>query len=473
MKASNWSRLTGLAATMLVPLGGMGHAVGLGSISGTVRGLVTQETLPGVTVRYSNEDDDLYLETTTDSHGQFEIRNLPEGAAVISVRPRPDVKYHGKYYADCAKHLRLGLDERRNLTPLVVEEGALISGHVRDDAAAPVAGVEVQAGSANGEDREWLHSDSEGYFEMRLPPGRYGISLDSDEGIALAQIINITSPDDNQTVDFTTYDAGSGAEIRGVLRNPGGHAVDQGSELDVTAFDQGLETITIDNFSFVHFLSDAHELSFGGSYNFAVPPGAVSHVAFLILGASGAVVRDSVPVTAGSAGSVTTLQDFVYDSEGGTIAGAVTACGAPAYYGTVLLTHASGNFAGAAWLEGANGAYEFHNVPPGDYWLQAGNPEYGKSLPVAVNGLTDGGAFHNIDLHIEPESVTTGIKTPGNSTSELTFETILAQRYRIESSTDLKNWVTVAMVTGNGTLTTWTDQHAVEPAKFYRVLLIK
>jgi hypothetical protein len=440
------------------------------TISGHVRDLQSQDPVPGVRVVYRDQALPIYEETTTDAGGAFSFRTVREGALGIRVEPESDQTYSGRFYAGREIALAMGRDEHLASLPIMVEAGALVSGQVRDAGSNPVADVEVYASRDNGEEREWFRSDASGAYGMRLPPGRHVLGIDSDEGDAVAMpvVVDIASVADAKTVDFTTYDATSGARLSGRLTNPDDHPVYPDTFLGFVALPDGTLPITIDDYYLLRTASFAGMDAFGGNYEMVVPPDEGYTLAFFLQGDS-IVVRGEMAVSAKPAGSLTSGLDFTYAAEGGTISGRLTVGGTVMPDAEVVLWTSTGDFAGFSEI-GPSGDFVFRNVAPGSYRLQGIHPESGSSPAFDVPALANGGTHAGITLDIPQFIVTPRIASATTNQFEIDFETADDKGYLIQVSPDLKRWITVARFTGTDAVRTWPDLHAIEPTKFYRVL---
>jgi hypothetical protein len=364
------------------------------TLSGTVRDYNTGKLITGslkVTyVRdYVNESEDIWRQTHA-IDGVYEFTGLPEGVAELAVKPEVNTGYAWQL-----RYIYLPGGQDKTGVDFSLRKGALVSGSFKDADGQGVADLEVEARGSGGEDC-WGETDVEGDFVARLAPGsvrNYLIGIEEmmdADWVGIPQAIEISSPNDDQVLEFVVYDSDDAASIEGTVSNPG--ADPKTSMFVVVAFEAGkaFDKEAVKTVLPVRVVG----LAAAGDYELMVPPGNNYDLYLCVMHEAGPdimsiTMRDSLfSVSAGDTGQI-----LVYDSEGGTVTGTVTCAGEPVLMATVSLENSAGEFVGFAETD-ENGVYHLYNVPEGDYYAaSAWHPYYGTSdevqtPPVMAEGDT-------------------------------------------------------------------------------------
>ncbi|MGA1870038.1 MAG: right-handed parallel beta-helix repeat-containing protein [bacterium] len=383
---------------------------------GSVTGIIQNEEgnpIADVSIFLENDCRGLYEETYSTQDGYFTFTDIPEGIIRIAAMPGVHTPYSNNYYAWSEEIFFLSQGEEKKDIIITLKEGALISGHVMDEASNGYSYIDVEAAGENTKGLEFK-TDSNGYYEMRLAAGIYGLEIWTDTGgcTALPQKIAIAHPADDQTVNFTAYDHTTGCHIEGILTNEG-YAQHYGSEFDIWAVEAGTE-ITLDTIDTVVGVSEA-VFEDSNSYRILVPPNTSYDIYFdsYIEGCDNetSTIRGKISsVSVGEPGDHIQIQDFSYDSEGSTIQGNVTSGGEPILLATIMLFDNNGNFKGLA-QSNQHGEYSFFNVPAGSYNIVASAFGYLREEAGEVI-LTYPSEAVNIDFTLIPDTLPPALTVP-------------------------------------------------------------
>jgi len=121
-----------------------------------------------------------YVEAVTDGDGRYRIADLPEGSYTVRVASREPVP---EWTAAAHIGVRVEGGGVADGIDFVLTKGGLVMGRVTDSGTGrPVPGAII---AADGEVPCWhAATDEEGRYVLRLPPGRWCLSVGSAEGYA-------------------------------------------------------------------------------------------------------------------------------------------------------------------------------------------------------------------------------------------------------------------------------------------------
>jgi len=351
-------------------------------IGATISGIVVDEgdaAQEGMLVEYWNDACSLHADTSTDSYGSFEIIGLPPGPSDIEILPEVST---GLVFFK--RHFYLNDVEEKDFGTIKLQQGALISGFIKDATPEPLPDIKYQCGGRF--DMGKGKTGSDGSFALRLPPGEYALGLDdNDDYTMVTKYITVTdvgSPVDLGTL--TAYDDVNGETVSGTVNVTG--VIPEDMELAVDVF-LNSQTFTTDNIGGICSLSWAIPDAVTGSYSLFVPPTTARPdsqdvMVLLTLQSEGPdrnfsiTTLDVIADQTTPAGSV----DFSYTVGGYTVDGYVkdNDSGDGIFFASVLLYRqgVSGDeFAGFAETD-HTGKYTFYNVPAADYKVAVTHPDY-------------------------------------------------------------------------------------------------
>jgi hypothetical protein len=165
-----------------------------------VRGRVTTSSRTPVRsaeVRLRSDDGRDVRITTTDSAGQYEIRDLPSGSWMLMVSKAGFVSHA----TDILKAAKLENGERLSMNVTLAKAGA-IAGRVMDDGGEPLAAVQVQAFKRRTASEDSFTAvgvadttDDTGAFRLyAIPPGTYYLRAITDAGDRAPGFVNNEHP---------------------------------------------------------------------------------------------------------------------------------------------------------------------------------------------------------------------------------------------------------------------------------------
>jgi len=352
------------------------------TLCGKVIDSKTAEPLASIKIEYSHEKYAAYKNSSTDVDGTFCLTQLPPGIAELKVEPDVDSGYAWNLPWE-SDWVCLGEGENRLQRIIALEKGALVRGHIKDANGNVVSGIEYYY---TGRDCDgWGNVDVNGFYQIRLPVGIYGIALDGsiDEFGALPAIVTITAINNDVNVpDIIAYTEETGGQISGEVNNPGGYAK-TGCFL-VIAFEAGTP---IDDPNAWYIIGPAiAEMKNAGPFSLNKLPPDVNYDIYLLVDnqtpdLESFAVRDSaLNVSIG-----TTNINLEYNSQGSMVRGSVkNADGKPVLGAEALLADSSNSFRGFGNTD-CNGQYIIYNVPAGTYTVTAERSKYlNTSTTVAV-----------------------------------------------------------------------------------------
>ena len=350
-------------------------------IGGTISGKVVNESnvdQQDVGVNYWNDVCSAWAGTTTDLNGAFELTGLPPGPAEVIVWPEVDTGL-AWFMRDCY----LGEGKVRDLGTIILHQGALISGVIKDAETIPAPLPYVQYWYGGRFEMGGGETDSNGYFEFRLPAGIYTLNLSDDSDYVMVPVeIIVTDVNDDITyanLSLTAYDADNGDTISGTVT---GSSPPEGMELEVVAF-LNSKTFTPDNFGGVGPIGcDEPE---AGTYSLFVPPtdarGEEDVMVALALWSEGPDGNESLTVVDWiqdvSTSTSPTDVPLTYTSDGFKVEGYVkdSHSGEGIFDARVLLYNQAEEFVGFAETD-HTGKYTFYNVPGTGYKVAVTHRDY-------------------------------------------------------------------------------------------------
>ncbi|GEM_PF-1327747 len=368
------------------------------NISGTVIDAETGNPVANVPVEWNVEisGNSYYGSTTTLADGTFSFTDVPAGEVELKAKPGVDSGYAYAY-----SHFYLSRDTT-GIT-MKLKKGAVVIGWVRDTSGSGLNGLDVVVTGVRESFSTETSSDpnaGDGFFMVRLAPGRYTLYLDEDNYSALSYFdVRIENETDRMYVyNFIAYTQQELSTITGNITNSGGYPVN--GVLLVVAFPAGIE-ITTENINMINPIDEASPDQ-NGDYTLNVPPGQSYQLYFGVMYQSPVAnenvwafaIRDSREVAAGSTGV-----NFAYSSGGGTVSGNVQNTGSsPVAYAYAVLKDSSGSFLGFA-LTDHNGDYAIYNVAPGSsYSLVTSEGKLGVESHSSTVSVSDGGTTSNVDV---------------------------------------------------------------------------
>jgi hypothetical protein len=355
---------------------------------GSISGIVVDESdiaQENVEVTYSNEAGGVWKQTYTGSDGSFSLIGLPPGQAGIEVKPEVDtglVRFVRDY---C-----LNEGEVKDIGTIRLQNGALISGVVKDVGGNPLPDVEYWCGGKF--EMGWGETEADGSLAFRLPLGTYSLSMGEEQGYSTMPVeivvTDVATPQD--LGDITAYDSSSGEQISGTV-NYGGYAGP--GEFVVIAFLITTD-ITPENAGGISSLSMAEPDPATGAYSLYVVPqaqrvGTMVKVMLCLVHETGdgyetmTVVDTIDSIVTPAAGqnlsysSGYAVSGFVNDGEGGIVGANVllyrqhgdgfSVIGEIHGDGENMIYRQPGDeFSGFADTS-CDGGYTIYNVPPGTY----------------------------------------------------------------------------------------------------------
>jgi hypothetical protein len=340
---------------------------------GSLTGVVVDENSLGqgnVRVEYSNRPSSQWKQTNTDTNGRFTFYGCLPGSTQLGIRPEINTglaHFQRKYWLETG--------ENRDLGTIILYDGALISGVLKNASSSPLGNIRYWYGGKHDIGGE--ETDTDGSFEFRLPTGNYALNLDEDSGYCMVPV-QISVPDVSTPInlgDKTAYNESTGDTISGtVTAGPSHHG-----DLEVIAFLNN-QQITPDNCGGVGCLGYCEPDDVTGNYSLFVPPGNTIQV-MLVLDSedendqeSGTVVDTIEGISTPSSG-----KNLTYSSEGYTVDGFVKKGVAGIFDAQVLLyKQPSDKFAGFADTDNT-GKYIFYNVQAGTYRIGVSCYDYDTS----------------------------------------------------------------------------------------------
>jgi hypothetical protein len=397
--------------TITIEVANTGNATISGNIFNTSRA-----AMAGVNVRYYNEAINYASNSTSDTNGAYSFSGMPTG--IVEMMARPDVSSEKAWKK---RYIYLADSDNETGVDFTLDQGYLVTGLIVDSTGSPVEGVSVNAECENGVYFAETTSSASGRYEMRLPAGNYGISIDEESAYkGNPQFVTVSG--DVAVSNVVVYNSDTGSSITGSVTSGEGIQVREGAAFAVLAFSGGsLSGVNIANFDKYAPVSMALVTPPGGSYNLVVPPSANYDVCLGVSahtesGVESFTVRGSLLNTpADSAGA-----SFSYDSTGGTISGTVRYGDTNLLKAEVILTNSLGYFVGFAETD-QNGAYNLYNVPAGTYTLQA---KYnGETSGVVSCTVTDGeSAEASMTFSLTPPMVTGNIDGDANGRDDIIID---------------------------------------------------
>ena len=342
------------------------------NLNGRVIDAETAEGIAGVEVGCWNERYSIWTSLFSDPDGSFAFTNLPPGIFDIEI------------YADVAtgyaqiEDIDIYIGEGQQISDkfIGIYRGALVSGYVKYPDGSPVVDMECFADSRINSG--YVETDIDGFYQMILPPGLYGIGGDEladDHDIGMVkQSLTITDNQIGQNVqvpDLIAYDDAWGHEISGTIHNPGGF--EHRGVFSILAFEAGqqIDPTSDEWYSLciVHQLSDI--LQAGPFTMDGLPPGTYDLYLILEYETIDEIECDTVVDSALGISTGTTNVDFWYDSEGLTVAGRIlNQRNEPLLFADCVLLDESGDIAGVGETD-QDGLFEFYNFKPGHYDVTA------------------------------------------------------------------------------------------------------
>lgn len=352
------------------------------SLSGVVVDIQTAQPIPNIELEFWNEQYNSWTNATTDSDGHFTLTHLPPGIAEIIAMPQVDTGYAWSLNWP-ATWINIPEAEDVQNRVIALQKGALVTGYIKHPDGLPFALTEFDFRSQLAEG--WNDTDPNGYFEIRLPLGDNGLSIELDDGYSqqslTPNITDLSTPID--LGDIIIYSQTDGSQITGLVSNP--TVAPYQGVFEVSVFPAGT-TMTADNFGGFCDTSWV-ELADFGSYSLkSLPPGNYDLYLWLInedpQGPETIAIRDIIYNVSTGASNI----DLAYDSQGGTLTGAIINQYSDPILGAVafLADSTTGKFAGLADAD-PNGQFTIYNFEPGTYTLTATHPMYmNEEIPVTI-----------------------------------------------------------------------------------------
>jgi hypothetical protein len=355
-----------------------------GTISGTVKNNVGA-LLSGVTVVTWNDAlAQGWQQKATDANGNFTFSDLSQGPWEIRVQLDPIATN----YVDYVREDWLNLSENRNIGTITLQQGALVTGTLKDSAGNPIPYLDYWYGGKF--EIGWSRAAGDGTFAFRLPLGTYYLNLDPEDSGYTMLPKEITVTDVGTPIplgDLTAYDNATGDHISGTVTV----SAEKTGQFQVVAF-LSSQPLTPDNFGAVAVLGAGQpEFPGDGSYSLFVPPDQTVNVVLALFVENEKSLESMTVVSTPIVGLNLSLdpdgivngQDFVYNNAVYTLDGYVKSSSAPAppFKADVLLYKQPGDiFAGFAESD-ETGYYKFYNVPGGDYKIAVTHPSYPDETP--------------------------------------------------------------------------------------------
>ena len=345
------------------------------TISGTVIDKQTVEPLPNISIDYWNNRYSIWQNDTTDANGTFSLTNLPPGSAEIELDPDVATGYAG-YLPWGSNWIYLSEGQDKSERFISLPKGALVSGYIKDPNGDPLAYIEFGYEGKNCEG--WPETDSNGYYQIRLPLGTYTVGTDyDDDGLgSLNKIVTVT--DVNQSInvpDIIAYDQTNGGQISGTVNNTG--AYPKNGNFVVMAFEAGT-VVNPDNWR-AFWNVCAVDMTQAGPFTIpALPPG-VNYDIYLCIekqtpdDVDSIVFRNIVPdISVGTSGV-----NLNYTSEGYVVSGTTKNANNDLIIGGGVLLYdtTTQDPIGFATAD-PNGQFFVYNVPPGNYTATATHSKY-------------------------------------------------------------------------------------------------
>jgi len=356
------------------------------TLSGKVLDSVTAEPIADIMIEYYNGAHSCWISAFTDANGEFTITSLPEGIAEVMAQP-PAATGYGWSLPWGSSLIWLAEGQNKSDRIIALHKGALVEGSVKYPDDSPAGHVEVCYEGLMAEG--WLDTDSNGYYQIVLAPGKYAVSTDYDEDEFSSLPVYVTVTDPNQNIilpDIIAYDDNSGETISGTVASSIGSPAP--GQFWITAIPTG--TIVDPNtFCITTFGVSGCELDGPGPFEItALPPNAAYDIC-LFLGRENASEMESVALRdlVANVPPGSTAIGLSWDSAGGTIKGTVVnADGLPVLGATCLLNDAgTGIFGGFAEVN-ENGEYTIYNAAPGTYTATATHSRYlNASIAITVS----------------------------------------------------------------------------------------
>lgn len=343
------------------------------SLSGIIIDTETAQPIPNIEIEYWNDKYATWTNAVTDTRGRFSLTQLPPEIAEIIAMPDIDTGYAWSlpWLATWINIPEASDVENR---VIALQKGALVTGYLKHPDGSPLTWMEFDYHHQLTEG--WSDTDQNGYFEIRLPLGNHGLSIETDDGYSHHfQTVNITDLSTPVALgDIIIYSQADGSQITGSVSNP--TAAPYQGEFEVSAFKAGT-TITPDNC--MSFCEPSWvELPDFGPYTLnALPQGNYDIYLWLIYenpqGPETIVIRDIIYNVPTGTSNI----DLTYDSQGGTLTGRIiNQYGDPVLGAAVILTDSTTeSFAGLAETD-ADGQFTVYNFEPGTYTLTAVHPVY-------------------------------------------------------------------------------------------------
>ena len=342
------------------------------NLNGRVIDAETAEGIANVEVGCWNEQYSIWTSTFSDPDGSFAFTNLPPGISDVEIIADVATGYAQVEDVD----IYIGEGQQISDKFIGIYRGALVSGYVKYPDGSPVVDMECFADSRINSG--YVETDIDGFYQMILPPGLYGIGGDEladDHDIGMVkQSLTITDNQIGQNVplpDLVAYDDAWGHEISGTIHNPGGF--EHRGVFSILAFEAGqqIDPTSDEWYSLciVHQLSDIPQ---AGPFTMdGLPPGTYDLYLILAHETVDEIECDTVVDSALGVSTGTTNVDFWYNSEGLTVAGRIlNQRNEPLLFADCVLRDESGDIAGVGETD-QDGLFKFYNFKPGHYDVTA------------------------------------------------------------------------------------------------------
>ena len=210
-------QLTGSSPSAVIDLPYVSWPVGTSSITGIVTDTATGEPIAGVQVSAFGENVSRSYTTLSDENGTYVLELLPADNYYLgSFGPG----YLGTYNEDA---VAVAADQSVSFDFALIAANATISGHVKGPNGSPVAGINVQANSGDGNGSGALTDDNGDYVITGLGGGiEYSVSVGgAGTSYKLKEKAKTAVANGNVTVSFTLKSRTTGS-IGGFVLAPSG-----------------------------------------------------------------------------------------------------------------------------------------------------------------------------------------------------------------------------------------------------------
>lgn len=201
--------ITDSAPTATLDFPFLSWPVGTAAINGVLTDSATGAPLPWASISAFSEDAPYNSSTMSDESGAFSFELLPAGTYHLS--------FSSWGYLNASQEINLQPDQTVNASRALIAMNSSISGHVEDTDGNPIAGVFLNAYSADG-NSGWTMTDENGDYVMSdLGAVEYTVNL-GGPGTAYDQQERIVAAEANADVraDFTLVNRTTGS-ITGYL----------------------------------------------------------------------------------------------------------------------------------------------------------------------------------------------------------------------------------------------------------------